>query len=619
MFGAPSPEDPAMRLLSCVLLAALAMPASAAPDPHSYARPDRVRVRELNLDLEVSFERRELAGFAELALDWQKPDARTLDLDTRDLSIARVAYADSKGAWHAAKFTLAPRDAVFGSKLTIALPQAAPKVRVYYHTSPQASGLQWLDAAQTLGKRAPFLFTQSQAIHARSWVPLQDTPAVRFTYRARIAAPAGLRALMSADNDPADTGAGGYRFEMPQPIPSYLLALAVGELEFQALGARSGVYAEPERLAAAAREFEDTERMIEAAEKLFGAYRWGRYDLLVLPPSFPFGGMENPRLTFATPTVIAGDKSLVALVAHELAHSWSGNLVTNAGWEHFWLNEGFTTYVENRIVEALYGAEQARMQQLIDQTELIEDMKTLEPRNQPMLPDLKGRDPDDAYSQVPYTRGAWFLRTMEERVGRARFDRFVRGWFDRHAFRSVTTGEFLAYLHAELPDAMPAAELEAWLHSPELPPSAKLAETDRLAAVDAARTRWLERKVGAAELPGTAWTTQEWQHFLNALPADLASDRLAELDAAFDLTHSGNSEIAFRWHLAAIRAGYAPAREALRAYLVAIGRRKLVVPLYEALAKQSADRAWAQQVFAEAAPGYHPMTRASVAAKLDRS
>ena len=606
-----------LRIALTLLLLIVSATAAAAPELHSYARPDLVRVTALTLDLDVSFEHRMLAGFAELALDWRDADARTLDLDTRDLTIERVAYADPNGgAWHAARFTLAKRDPVFGSKLSIALPVQASRVRVTYRTSPQASGLQWLAPEQTLGKTAPFLFTQSEAIHARSWVPLQDTPAVRFTYRARIGAPEGLRALMSADNDARATGEHGWRFEMPQPIPSYLLALAVGELEFRPLGERSGVYAERGRIEAAAREFEDTEKMIDAAEALYGKYRWGRYDLLVLPPSFPFGGMENPRLTFATPTVIAGDKSLVSLVAHELAHSWSGNLVTNASWSDFWLNEGFTTYVENRIVEALYGAEQARMQQRIDQTELAAEMKELAPRDRPMIPDMRGRDPDDAYSGVPYTRGAWMLRTIEQRVGRAKFDAFLRGWFDGHAFESVTTDAFVAYLDRTLPGAMPKAELDAWLHDPELPATAKLAETDRLAAVDAARAGWLEGKVGAGELPGKSWTTQEWQHFLNGLPTDLDAAKLAELDDAFGLKSSGNSEIAFRFHLAAIRAHYAPARPALRAYLSSIGRRKLVVPLYEALAKNPEDLIFAREVFAAAKSGYHPMTTASVAAKL---
>jgi len=606
--------------LALVLLMTLMAPSAHARIQHSYAEPDRVRVQTLVLDLEASFERRTLSGFAELELAWQDPGARTLALDTRDLAIERVNWIDGGGRWHAVRHVLAPRDPVFGSKLSITLPEQSPRVRIYYRTAPGASGLQWLTPAQTQGKRHPFMFSQSQAIHARSWVPLQDTPAVRFDYRARIGAPQGLRAVMSADNDPDATGAGGFRFTMPQKIPSYLLAIAIGELEFKRLGARSGVYAEPARLDTAAREFSDTERMIEVTEGLYGPYRWGRYDMLVLPPSFPYGGMENPRLTFLTPTIIAGDKSLMALVAHELAHSWSGNLVTNAAWSDMWLNEGFTTYVENRIVEAIYGEEQARMQQRIDQDELIEEMKDLDERDRPLVPNLDDRDPEGTSQNVAYTRGAWLLRTLEQRAGRARFDAFVRGWFDGHAFQSTSTTAFLAYLDAnlrrELPGLVTDEELKAWLYAPELPASAKLADSDLLEKVDQARADWLAGKRAASALPGKAWTTQEWQHLLNGMPTDVSAERLAELDAAFDLTHTGNAEIAFRWYLCAIRAGYAPAREPMRRFLVDIGRRKLIVPLYKELAKSPENLAWARAVHAEAKPGYHPITEDSVAEAL---
>lgn len=603
------------------LVACLGMSATAlALDEHSYARYDQVRVKALDLDLDVSFERKALEGHADLELEWIDRNARTLELDTRDLTIERVLASDRRGAWKPAKFALAEVDKVLGARLTIQTPKQPKRVRIHYRTAPQASGLQWLTPAQTLGKERPFMFSQSQAIHARSWVPLQDTPAVRFTYTAHIGAPAGLRAVMSADNDPAADGKGGYRFTMPQPIPSYLLAIAVGELQFAPLGTRAGVYAEPGRLVAAAKEFEDTEAMIAATEKLYGPYRWGRYDILVLPPSFPYGGMENPRLTFATPTVIAGDKSLVALIAHELAHSWSGNLVTNAAWKHMWLNEGFTVYVENRIVEAVFGTEQALMAQVIDETELLEEMKKLEPGLQWLVPELKGRDPDETYSIVPYTKGAWLLRTIEQRVGRPGFDRFLRSWFDSHAFQSVATEDFLAFLNAHLlvhhPEAMTRTELDTWLVQPGVPRNAVPVTSPRLAAIDAVRAQWLAGALEAKQLGAKTWVTQEWLHFLNGLPKDLKQEKLAELDAVWHPTATGNSEIATRWFVAGIRAGYAPIRAPMEQYLISIGRRKLVVPLYEELAKTSEGKAWALAVYAKAKPGYHPVTQSAVELKL---
>jgi aminopeptidase N len=259
----------------------------------------------------------------------------------------------------------------------------------------------------------------------------------------------------------------------------------VGDLQFAEVGPRTGVWAEPSVLPKAAAEFDDMEKMVAAVEGLYGPYRWGRYDLLILPPSFPFGGMENPRLTFATPTVIAGDKSLVGLVSHELAHSWSGNLVTNATWADFWLNEGFTTYIENRIQEAVYGREQAVMEQVLARRGLDKELEELPPADQLLHIDLAGRSPDDGISGVPYTKGALLLHQMEEAFGREAFDEFLRGYFDTFAFESITTETMLEYLRAELLEK-PGGEaipIEEWVYQPGLPASAPRVVSARLDAV----------------------------------------------------------------------------------------------------------------------------------------
>ena len=608
-----------MRLLALLLF--VVATSAVAQDPHSYARYEQVRATHLHLDLNADFEARILRGFAELSLDWRDPKAHTLDLDTRDLHIERVLALDAQSVWKPARFTLAARDPMRGSQLRIQTPAQPGKVRIYYRSSPQASGLQWLNPAQTLGKTRPFMFSQSQAIHARSWVPLQDTPAVRIPYSARITAPEGLRVLMSANNDPAQDGRGGFRFVMPQPIPSYLLAIAIGEIGHQDVGPRTTIWSEPGRLAASVAEFADTEKMIAIAEALFGPYRWERYDLLILPPSFPYGGMENPRLSFITPTVLAGDRSLVALIAHELAHSWSGNLVTNASWADFWLNEGFTTYVENRIQESLYGVDRALMEQRVGQTELLEQMRELAPHLQSLIPGRVDEDPDAVFSGVPYEKGAWFLRTIEQRVGREVFDPFLRGWFDAHAFRSVDSKDFVDYLQAKLltthPEAMPAAELDEWLNRPGIPAGARKAVSERLSAIDATRAAWLAGEHTPAQFGSERWSTQEWLHFLNALGDDTSLAQIAALDDAFKLSQATNSEIAFRWYLAGIRAGHAPVRAPLERFLSTVGRRKFVAPLFEALAKRPADKAWASALYARIRDSYHPVTQAAVDAVLD--
>lgn len=603
-----------IRLLATVALAMTAF-ATAARDPHSHANLDQVRMTGLHLDLAVDFEARRLEGFADLELTWIDPAARELVLDTRDLLVSRVEGRAADGTWTTLRHALGARDPMLGQPLRIRTPGQPARVRIHYATDPTASGLQWLGPRQTMSGRHPFLFSQSQAIHARSWVPLQDSPAVRFPYRARITAPEGLRVLMSAEN-PEGPEAGAWHFRMPQPIPSYLLAIAVGELDAREIGPRVTVYAEPQRLESAAAEFADTERMIEVTESLYGPYRWGRYDLLVLPPSFPYGGMENPRLSFITPTVIAGDRSLVALIAHELAHSWSGNLVTNSSWADFWLNEGFTVYVENRIVEALYGTDAAIMQQQVGQAELLDEMRSMAPYLQSLVPQKQGLDPDATFSSVPYDKGAWFLRTIEQRVGREAFDPFLRGWFDGHAFESVDTATFLNHLRGHLlvdhPEAITEAELAEWLTRPGIPAAAVAARSERLGAVDEARRRFLAGEVAAVAMKDGEWNTQEWLHFLNGLPETTTREQLAALDAAFKLTAASNSEIAFRWYMAGIRAGYEPVFEPLERFLVTVGRRKFVKPLFDALWAVPERRDFATRVYAEARPRYHPVTQAAV-------
>jgi leukotriene-A4 hydrolase len=596
-------------------------PLARLQDEHSYAQPERVRIRDLGLDLRVDFSTRQLAGTADLGLDWRDGEARELVLDTRDLEIVRVLGRTEDGDWRKLKFELAAVDPIFGSKLTVSMRRQYEVVRIRYRTSPQASGLQWLEPAMTAGGKHPFLFSQSQAIHARSWVPLQDTPSVRYTYSAHIETDANLMAVMSADNMPDETRDGDYVFRMRQPIPSYLMAIAVGDLRFQPISERSGVWAEPATLEAASAEFADTEKMIQTTEALYGPYRWERYDLLILPPSFPFGGMENPRLSFITPTVIVGDKSLVSLIAHELAHSWSGNLVTNASWKDIWLNEGFTSYVENRVVEALYGIEQAQMENVISQNGLKAEMQQLAAEDQLLvLPPLAGRDPDEALTDVAYIKGQWFLMFLEQRFGREAFDAFLRSYFDHFAFQSIHSGQFVDYLRAELiakePDAISALELDAWLYEPGIPEFAVAATSSRFAAVDAARSDFLNSKATAADLPTAGWSTQEWVQFLEGLPSRMDGAQLVELDAAFSFTGTRNGELAQRWYPLTVRSGYFEARPALAEFLKRVGRRKLIMPTYEALVDDPDGRAFAREVFAAARPGYHPITTASVQALL---
>ena len=609
---APGPEDAAGP--DAPSAPADAVSTGDPEDPHSHARPDEVAVTHLTLDLDVDFETRRLTGTASLELD-NRTGAEELVLDTADLDVRRVSLDDGAET----DYTLGEEDPDLpseGRPLTVAITPDTRTVHVDYATSPDAGALQWLDPAQTSGDH-PFLFTQSQAILARSWIPLQDTPAVRFTYDATVRVPPGLMAVMSAENPRAPSNDGVYTFSMPQPVPSYLMALAVGELELRTLGERSGVYAEPAVADAAAHEFAETPAMIDAAEALYGPYRWGRYDLLVLPPSFPFGGMENPRLTFLTPTIIAGDRSLVTLVAHELAHSWSGNLVTNANWNDFWLNEGFTVYLERRIMEELHGREYAEMLAALGRQDLEETIDDLGPRSDDthLHLDLAGRDPDDGMTDVAYEKGALFLRRLEERVGRERWDAFLHDYFDRFAFRSMDTAGFLRFLDRELlePEGLEPEELriDAWVHGPGLPANAPEIESDAFDRVEAEIERW-RGDVAASALETGGWSTHEWLHFLRNLPDELTAERMKELDREYALTETGNSEILCAWLLVAIRSDYSPADEALERFLTTQGRRKFLEPLYEELAKTERGLARAREIYAEGRPTYHPVSRKTI-------
>ncbi|MEJ7713399.1 MAG: M1 family metallopeptidase [Pyrinomonadaceae bacterium] len=421
---------------------------------------------------------------------------------------------------------------------------------------------------------------------------------------------------MSAQNDPATPRDADYSFRMTQPIPSYLIALAVGDLTFKPLGQRTGVYSEPGMVERAARELSDTEKMIVATERIYGPYAWGRYDLLILPPSFPFGGMENPRLTFATPTILAGDKSLVSLVAHELAHSWSGNLVTNATWRDFWLNEGFTTYLERRIIEEVYGPARREMDAVLGLQSLQEEMATLADKDKILHVDLKGRDPDEGFTGVPYEKGALFLRHLEETFGRPRFDAFVRGYFNHFAFRSITTEEFVAYLKKNLLDRnpQPAAKIQVdeWITLPGIPANAPQPRSEAFTMVEKEADRWLRGEVPATQIQSTSWTTQQWLHFLKYLPADLNEQKMSELDKAFQLTNIGNSEVAFQWLLMSIRRNYETAYPRLDEFLTTVGRRKFIKPLYEALATTPAGLERARAIYTRARKGYHPIAIASI-------
>jgi aminopeptidase N len=485
---------------------------------------------------------------------------------------------------------------------------------VAYRTSPDASALQWLSPEQTAGRREPFLFSQCQAIHARSVIPLQDSPRVRVTFEAELTVPAALRALMAAAFEAREvTGeVATERWVMPQAIPPYLLAFAVGDLASRDVGPRSRVWAEPAVLDKAAWEFGEIDASLSAGEALFGPYDWDRFDMLVMPPSFPYGGMENPRLTFLTPTLLAGDRSQVAIVSHELAHSWTGNLITNADAEHFWLNEGWTRYAELRIVEATLGVDARTLHEALGRRGLDRAIERFKQEGRPELTRLRthltGIDPDDAFSEVPYDKGCLFLLAIEERVGRPRFDRFIRAYIETFRFGSITTDDFVAFTARELPGVLEAINAPAWIDGQGVPPNAPAVRSNLLEAIESLGDRLPDEAVAAR------WSATEWQLYLDALPRPLSAEVAAGLDARFSLTAKTNYEVLVTWLTVAIPAHHDAVLPRAEALLGEVGRMKYLKPLYRALMARADTQPIARRAFERHQASYHPIARAVVRA-----
>ena len=566
-------------------------------DHHSYSAPNESRVKHLSWNAEVDFETRIITATATFDLT-NADDAKQVIFDVKDLADYKITVDGKESV-----FELGEDNPLLGRSLTIPISAETKQVNVSYKTSPDAGALLWVDGEK------PFLFSQSQAILARTWIPCMDSPGVRYTYDATVKVRKDLLALMSAENPTEKNDTGVYTFKMDQPIPSYLLALAVGDVEYRAIGDRTGVYAVPDMIAAAHYEFQEMDEMLVEAEKLYGKYVWDQYDVIVLPAAFPFGGMENPRLTFATPTIIAGDRSLTSLIAHELAHSWSGNLVTNSTWDDFWLNEGFTVYFEMRIMEAVYGREYSEMLALLAQQGLLAENQDIlggdNPEDTELKLSLAGRNPDEGMTAIAYDKGYFFLRLMEEKLGRERFDKFLKEYFTAHSFQVMDTERFIDYLMANLLSEEEAQELDiqAWIYGKGLPANMPKIDSDKMTKVDALASSMTDDS-DVSTIPWGEWKYQEKVRFLSQLPEALKAPFMAKLDAAFDITNIGNNEVLFEWLEQSIYRDYEASFNRADKFLVSVGRRKFLTPLYKAF-KETGRVNLAREIYNKARPNYH--------------
>ena len=581
---------------------------TAVTDEHSYSKPELAVVKHLDLDIKVDFDTQTISGKASWLID-NVSKGNEIIFDENTLNITKVTLGDDEKE---TKFELGKDVEFHGKPLHITIEPTTTKVNIYYSTTKDAVALQWLKPEQTADKKKPFLFSQGESVWSRTWIPCQDSPGIRFTYNAKVTVPKDLLAVMSAVNPQKKNDTGVYTFKQDKAIPSYLMAIAVGDLEFQSIDNRTGVYAEPSMLKKSAWEFAELGKMVVAAEKLYGPYRWGRYDVLVLPPSFPYGGMENPNLTFLTPGVIAGDRSLTSLLAHELGHSWSGNLVTNATWDDIWLNEGFTTYVEHRIGEAIFGEKEFEMQNVITRKELVDNVAEYGDTSPDtrLKVSLTGRNPDDGISMIPYVKGYAFLRIIENAVGREKFDVFIKNYFDAHAFKSITTEDFLKYYNENLikGDKALADKIKAedWIYKPGIPSNITPVSSADFDAIDKIQKSW--RETGVAGLSKKITTTAEKQHFIDHLPADITAKEMEAIDKEFNFTNGGNFIIKRQWFVQAISHQYKAANPAIEQFLIGSSRTGSVMMLYKEMAKTPEGKVWANKIFDKAKSGYHATT-----------
>ena len=605
------------KIISLITTALLLVSCSAKKDlrvdKHSFSEPHNVQTTHLDLDVKIDFEKEVISGKATYTLK-NIAGSSELVLDANGLIIDSITSLGEN-----CSYSFGEKDAVLGQALRIEIDKKATELSIYYQSTPNAKALQWLNPKQTAGKKQPFLFTQSQAILARTWLPCQDSPGVRFSYNAKVKVPIDLMPVMSAENPTKKNSDGVYYFKMEQAIPAYLMALGVGNLEFQNLGKHTGIYAEPEMIAKAAYEFAETENMLKIAEKMYGKYAWDRYDMLLLPPSFPFGGMENPRLTFVTPTILAGDRSLTALIAHELAHSWSGNLVTNKTWDDFWLNEGFTVYFERRIMEQMEGKDYANMLALLGKQDLEHTVSTLghTHKDTHLKLNLVQRDPDDGMTDIAYEKGFFLLRLIEASVGRKQFDLFLNKYFAENAFKVMDTEEFIAYLNTHLlnkdPEAKKKIRLDEWVYGAGIPDNCPKVTSTKFKAVNKALLSF-KKGYPLENINSENWSSHEWLHFLRKLPKDISLNNLKKLDLAFNFTNSGNAEILNAWFQLIIPTNYKAADRSLENFLMTVGRRKFLQPIYEALHKKDAPKAL--KIYKKARGNYHSVTTQTLDAML---
>ncbi|HUE99771.1 MAG TPA: M1 family aminopeptidase/hydrolase [Anaerolineales bacterium] len=574
-------------------------------DPASYADLSQGRIKHIDFRIGVDFLTHALE--IEATYQFREPVHGSLFLDSFKLELLKAHTNGRELEWE-----FDAQDEILGERLHLKGLKGDSTFTLTFRTSPEARALQWLNESQTAGGSHPFLYSQCQAIHARSVFPCQDTPSVRFTYSAEVEVPQGLVAAMAAEQVGVEGGSWQthFRFRMPQPIPSYLFALAVGNLDFREFGPRTGIYAEPETIEAAAWEFAENERKMNEAEKLLGPYLWGRYDLLVLPPSFPYGGMENPRLTFLTPTAILGTRGHTSLITHELAHAWTGNLVTNATWQDFWLNEGWTTYAETRITEVLEGKDATDLHSAFNEKQLIAIMERVgmgSPHTRLKLP--AERDADSFTTIIPYYKGCFFLQECEYAVGREHFDAFIQKYMASFQFQSLTTEAFLDFLKTELPEVFEKVDVHKWIYETGLPdaearhkPKSHLYEDVQQVLND------YELGIQPTKEQVQGWHRYQIMSFLQGLPRKISVEDCQYFDDILELEKRNDVAFLSYFYVIAVASGYEEVLPRVEQFMGKIGRMLYVLPIVRVMVDTEWSREHVRPLFERVRDRHHQIT-----------
>ena len=578
-------------------------------DVSSQSNPHEISISHMDLDILIDFPNKSVKGHADLTLKIQDPNSTRLVLDVTTLKIKSVTDLSDN---QALKTSLAEPNKILGTAFTIELGKKytesdKPKLRIAFETVPEATALQWLDPSQTLGKKHPYMFSQCEEIHARSLIPCQDTPAVKFTFTAKVSVPKPLRALIGGIliKEETDGELNVYHYEQKIPIPSYLFAIAGGDISYVDISPRIRAYCEEGYLEQSKYEFEPADKLLQAAEELLTPYEWIRYDVLVLPPSFPFGGMENPCLTFLSPTLLAGDRSLINVMIHEMTHSWIGNLVTNANWSHFWLNEGINVYYERRVGAALYGDDHLQLASIEGLKDLEGYVKGIGEQHpySVLVTNLEGIDPDDAYSSLYYEKGYFLCLYLEQLLGLEFMGYFFKEYVKTFRLKSITTDNFLDLLKAKVQEKFPEDGLEklkqvdwdGWLYKPGVLPQQPKLDYTEYNVVKALATEYFnnldnpEKLASHEELSSGKWETIKVLLFFEVFGELVKNDKKKISESTLDWLDNKykfsdrNAEIACKWFQLCITQGYTKVDAKIEAFLTTIGRMKFVRPLFKAL------------------------------------